>query len=97
MRNAQGYARLFGPGLDNVSDPGQAALNRDGECDTFTCKHCNCVVHVPAMTDPSNIGGMCRQCMGLICPNCVNVGACTPFEAQIEAQLTRAARLREYI
>ncbi len=96
MRRPQGYARLFGPGLDGVTDQGIAALQRDKECDTFTCAHCNRVVHVPALTDPANIGGLCKQCMGFICPACVEKAACTPFESKLEAQLTRAARLKDY-
>lgn len=54
------------------------------ECSSFTCQHCNHVVPVPVGADPANIGGMCKSCMGLICPRCVNLGACDPIEKKIE-------------
>jgi hypothetical protein len=64
--------------------------------DTFTCGHCNCVVLVPAKADPAAIGGMCHQCMKLICPACVEAAVCTPFEAKLEAIERRADALRSY-
>lgn len=96
MRKPQGYSQITGRGLVGLTDPGLASLHRDKECDTFTCKHCNTIVFVPPLTDPANMGGLCKICMGLICPACCDKG-CSPFEAQLEAQLTRAHRLREYV
>jgi hypothetical protein len=62
------------------------------ECDTFTCAHCNSIVHVKARTDPADIGGLCKQCMGLICPACVGQ-ACVPFLKRLE-QMEARDRLR---
>lgn len=96
MRRPQGYSQIWGTGLSNLDDPGLAALHRDKECDTFTCAHCNSIVHVPPLTDPADIGGLCRVCDGLICPACTDLRACAPFEAKLERQLTRALRMRDY-
>ena len=66
MRNPTGYARITSP--DGTS-----------ECDTFTCHHCNTIVHAKG----DDIGGFCRNCMQLICPKCVGQD-CTPFLKRIE-------------
>jgi hypothetical protein len=81
MRRPGGYFFSF--------DPGGVRQ----EADTFTCAHCNRVVIVKAKCNPDDLGGMCRLCMKMICPACVDLGACTPFEKQIEAQ-ERAFRLK---
>lgn len=54
------------------------------EHDTFTCFHCQFVVMVPPKCNPDDLGGMCRICMNMICPRCVNKGVCTPFEKKLE-------------
>jgi hypothetical protein len=64
--------------------------------DTFTCFHCNRVVIVPLKADPVAIGGMCYQCMKLVCPGCVALGTCTPFEKKLDAMERRADALRSY-
>ena len=72
MRNPQGQATVF---------------DGDGEIkvrDTFTCYHCNQVVHVPPRADPANIGGLCYGCFKLICPKCVAEGRCDPIEKKLE-------------
>lgn len=51
---------------------------------TFTCQHCNKIVFVPPKADPADIGGLCKLCMGLICPVCVAAGGCDPLVAKIE-------------
>lgn len=83
MRRAQGYAVKVDPALPMAE-----------ECDTFTCRHCNCVVFVKPLTDPSEMGGFCRLCMGHICnkPECNN--GCEPFEKKLEA-MERSDRLME--
>lgn len=53
------------------------------EYDSFTCGHCQHIVHVPPMTDPANIGGLCKACMKMICPNCLGKD-CIPWEKQME-------------
>lgn len=55
---------------------------RVSENETFSCKHCNRVVQVQARTDPADVGGLCRICNGLICPQCVGKG-CDPLEEKL--------------
>jgi hypothetical protein len=80
MRNPGGYARIVEPDRPTR------------ELDTFTCAHCNRVTHVAPRARPEDIGGLCKQCMGLICPACVG-GACVPFLKRLE-QMEARARLR---
>lgn len=75
MRNAQGYACISSP--DGIS-----------EVDTFTCFHCQHVVHVKPKMDPAEMGGLCKQCMKLVCPHCVGKG-CTPFLKKLERMEAR--------
>lgn len=65
------------------------------EASTFTCYHCNKVVHVKAKSNPDDFGSMCRLCMKMVCPTCANLG-CTPFEKKIEALEKRDRALRSY-
>lgn len=53
------------------------------ESDTTTCRHCNTVFHVGARQRPEDIGGLCRVCMGIICPKCVGQG-CDVIERKLE-------------
>jgi hypothetical protein len=59
------------------------------ELDTFTCGHCNRITHVKARERPEDIGGLCKQCMGLICPACVG-RACVPFLRRLDEIEARA-------
>src|SRR5512143_1685512 len=72
-----------------MRNPGGYAVKTDPtgiyEWDSFTCFHCQQVVHVPARADPADLGGLCKMCMKLICPKCVNLGGCMPFEKKLEA------------
>jgi hypothetical protein len=72
MRNPGGYAFTFDPGGTRQ------------EADSFTCFHCNHVVIVKPKCDPADLGGMCRLCMKMVCPTCVDVGSCDPFEKKLE-------------
>ena len=83
MLRPQGYATLFGPDVTK-------------ECDTFTCGHCQYIVHVPPRADPADMGGLCKQCMKLICPRCVNKAVCSPWEKQMEREEARDRALRSY-
>jgi hypothetical protein len=80
MRRPGGYAQIV--------EPDQAT----SEFDTFTCAHCNRVTHVAARQRPEDIGGLCKQCMGLICPGCVGA-PCVPFLKRLE-QMEARDRLR---
>jgi hypothetical protein len=53
------------------------------EADTFTCFHCNRIVIVKPKCDPCDLGGMCRICDKMICPDCVNKGSCDPLEERL--------------
>ncbi len=88
MRNPQGYATLVPWG--NPS-PGVAK-----EADTFTCGHCQGIVHVPVKARPEDVGGLCKQCMSLICSMCVDKMTCTPWEHQMQIMENRKAARRSY-
>ena len=70
-KHARGYEIETGPGLIRESD-------------TATCQHCNRVFYVKPLCDPADAGGLCKSCMGLICPACVDLGGCDPTEKKIE-------------
>ncbi len=55
----------------------------EANIDTFTCGHCNAVKHVKPRSDPADLGGLCKQCMGLVCPRCYAKGTCTTWEEQM--------------
>lgn len=78
-----GYAVIFSP--DGIHQ----------ECSTFTCAHCNSVVHVKPKCNPDDLGGNCRLCMKMVCPKCVDLG-CTPFEKRLERWEARDRALRSY-
>lgn len=65
------------------------------ERSTFTCCHCNRIVFVKPKCDPADLGGMCKRCMKLECPDCVGKG-CLPFEKQLEQKEKRDIALRSY-
>jgi hypothetical protein len=83
MLKPQGYATI-------VSDRGVT------ECDTFTCNHCQRIVHVKPKARPEDLGGHCRQCDKLICSNCVSQGFCAPWEKQMQQMEEREAARRSY-
>ncbi len=64
------------------------------ECDSFTCGHCQFVVFVPPKADPAAIGGLCKQCMTLICPTCVDRMVCVTWEQMIEMQEAKGRTYR---
>ena len=53
------------------------------ECDTFTCGHCQRNVFVPVGQSAFDLGGGCHLCHNLICPRCVDLGTCRPWEEQM--------------
>jgi hypothetical protein len=76
-----GYFRKTGP-------------NGVEEGETFTCAHDQRLVRVPPRADPAAMGGVCKVCMGLICPRCVASGKCDPFEKKLEREEARGRLLR---
>lgn len=77
---------LIGTSVDGNTD----------ETSTYTCGHCNSIHRVRPKERPEDTGGLCKQCMTLICPKCVDAGYCRPFEKQLEAWEARAEALRSY-
>lgn len=53
------------------------------ENDTFTCSHCQRITVLRPMCDPTEAGGLCKCCMGLICGPCVDRGGCDPIEKKL--------------
>lgn len=85
MRKPQGVTTVTGEvpnDAPTMIDRGIAHAEK--EIDTFTCGHCCRVIHVLPRMDPADMGGLCKQCMELICPNCVDKMVCTPWEQQME-------------
>lgn len=98
MRNAGGYAVITSPTPSQVNfdrlrceSIGEGAF----EADTFTCVHCNRVVHVRPRASPDEFGSMCRNCMKMICPRCAD-GPCTPFLKRLEMIEARDRARRSY-
>lgn len=96
MRKPGGYAVLVGPAIDQERSEAFQGQGEVAECDTFSCGHCGFIVHVPLRAAPENLGGLCKTCMKLICPNCVNKGICTPLEKRIEMMEARGIARRSY-
>ena len=84
MRKPQGYATIHGPLDIEGLPPGPVAL-KDGECDTFQCKHCQRITLIPSFTNPADMGGWCRKCEGLICERCAGLDTCRPWQEKMNA------------
>ena len=98
MRNPQGYATIISP------DPSRVTFDRFRcedisagivEIDTFTCVHCNKVMHVKPRANMDDFGSMCRNCMKMVCPTCAS-GPCVPFMKKLEMMEVRDYALRSY-
>lgn len=96
MRRAGGYLSICAPDKrsQRVTLNG-TVIDTETEADTFSCGHCNRVVVVKPFCDPSDVGGLCKQCMTLVCPKCYDVGSCTPIEKRIEQMEDRGRFLRQ--
>lgn len=98
MRKPQGYATIVGADRSVVNLDGlrcEEVKTSNLEIDTYSCFHCNRVIHVKPMMDPADMGGLCKICMKLICPHCLNQG-CVPFEKKLEMMEDRDRTLRSY-
>ena len=97
MRNPHGYATVVGD-LDHraptITEGG--VRHSEVEIDTYTCGHCCAVKHVQPRCDPANLGGLCKQCMSLVCAKCHAKGTCTPWEEEMLRREARGAALRSY-
>lgn len=97
MRNPHGYATIVGDlRKDEPTVVERGIRHTEAEIDTYTCSHCNAVKHVPPRCDPADLGGLCKQCMGLICPRCVDKQICVPWEKQMQEMEAREHSLRSY-
>jgi hypothetical protein len=54
------------------------------EGETYMCGHCGAHKHVRPRERPEDIGGLCKRCMKLLCPGCVENGDCDPIEAKLD-------------
>ena len=84
MRVPQFYATTVDPVHGNKEEEG------------FVCKHCQKIVTVKPFSDPVEMGGLCKCCMGLICKRCVGLGKCVPWERQMEIIEARDKARRSY-
>ncbi len=79
-------------GVGVITDP--QAGQPFQECDSFTCFHCQYVVWVRPLANPSDTGGLCKMCMKLICPKCVGRGVCVTWEQMMEMQEAKGRTYR---
>lgn len=98
MRNASGYATVY-CGETTVVNFDRLRREKLGkglhEADTYTCEHCNRIVHVKPGAIPEELGSMCRNCMKMVCPSCAPKG-CLPWLKQLEFSERRDRALRSY-
>ena len=95
MRKPGGFLEIIAPDARSRTVFFSGRTINDTARDTFSCGHCNRVVAVEPMCDAADMGGLCKQCMRLICPECYGVGSCTPLEVRIEEQEARGRFIRQ--
>ena len=98
MRNPHGYAVILSPDRTVVKfDKFRCEEIHAGtfEVDTFTCVHCNRVMHVKPLANMDEFGSMCRNCMKMVCPTCAD-GPCVPFMKKLEMSEERDRIRRSY-
>lgn len=94
----QGYAEIVSPdkSMANLDHLRWEKVDRNsGKFDTATCNHCCSVFHVSARMRPEDIGGLCKVCMKIICPHCLDK-PCTPFLKKLDEWEKREQALRSY-
>ncbi len=94
MRNPGGYAFLTNPLPSKAHFGGLRCEEISAgtlEMDTFSCVHCNRVVHTKAGTQADEY--FCRRCMARICSPCAD-HPCIPFMKKIEEMEARDRMLR---
>ena len=65
------------------------------EWDSFTCIHCNRIVHVKPKMRPQDMGGFCYGCGECVCAKCVGK-PCTHIMKRIEAMEASYHARRSY-
>jgi hypothetical protein len=98
MLRAGGYAEVIGGRgtfvcFEEGGKPQRIGADQQG-FDTWTCVHCNGVVHTPTRRKDTDYF-FCRNCMARICDRCAD-HPCIPFMKKVEAQEERARRLQAY-
>lgn len=74
-----------------LTDPDSGTVTRD----TMTCGHCNGLTHIKPRMRPEDIGGLCKVCMRLVCPQCVGA-VCEVIEQKLERWEASQAARRSY-
>ena len=98
MRKPGGYVTIASPEVSVVNfDRFRCQQISAGmfEADTFTCCHCNRIIHVKPLAPMDEFGSMCRNCMKMTCPTCAD-GPCVPFEKRLDEVEKRGIALRSY-
>lgn len=99
MRNAGGYAFIVNPDAPSKANFDKLRVEEipSGvtEFDTFSCCHCNRVIHIKAGAPMDEFGSMCRSCMKMTCPACAD-GPCVPFMKKIEQMEQKEYIRRQY-
>lgn len=97
MRRPGGYVLITGPdpSIANFDGFRCEQISATHEADTFTCIHCNSIVHVKTKAPMDEVGSMCRSCMKMVCPRCAD-GPCVPFEKKLDEAEKRQIALRSY-
>jgi hypothetical protein len=96
MRRPGGYGQIIADEPNKASARDCYGRRIAAEADSYVCGHCDRVMFVNAGEQPEDIGGLCKACMTLICPHCLNVGHCTPLEKRLAEQEARYHALRSY-
>lgn len=86
-------ARFRSAGYSHYVD----GTGRVHEHDTFTCRHCQKLVKVPAFAKPEDVGGLCYVCMAPVCPQCTDKGQCDPFEEKLKREEASYHARRSYL
>ena len=98
MRKPGGYAVITSPDPSRVNFDGFRCEDIGAgtfEADTYSCCHCNRVMHVKPRVSMDEFGSMCRNCMKMTCPTCAD-GPCVPFMKRLEEAEKRDMARRSY-
>ncbi len=96
MRKPQGYATIVGDLSKKAPTIIEGGIrHKETEIDTVTCFHCCRIFHILPNMDAADMGGLCKQCMQLICSRCVDKGICLPWEKKLEQEEAKQRFRRE--
>lgn len=63
------------------------------ECDTYTCNHCQRVIHVPSTERFEARADFCHHCSKVICAKCADAWDKRTFIQKVEQEEDRDAKL----